>query len=828
MLSAAWLGGLLMGLWYPAADPAIWLLAGATALMAMAAWLAKLPVLPALLAALLILGVARASEAQGDGAAWSMFAGEEVTASGRIVDDPESSARRVRFELLVNEVRVDGETRVEDEARAEGQTRVESEARRVDERWLVYADPADALVAKRHAPFFRYGDEITVRGTPMEPRPFEGFDYAAYLSAQGISATMFAQEAQVTGEGGARWRSTVFTVRGLLASAIERAMPYPESALASAVLLGKRESLPPELVEKFRGTGAAHLLAISGLHVGVLLAATAGTAAWLLGRQRPGYLVVAGATIWMYALVAGAPPSALRAAVMGTVYLFALGVGRPASVLPALAMAAAVMTAVSPNLVKQVSFQLSFAAVGGIALGLALLGSGPAWRRPAAAGWAGRLAGWAAGLMAVSAAATLATWPLVATNFGQVALLSVPSSLLAIPAMAPLIVLTLAAAIGALVTPVLGTLAGWLAAASASWVIGVVSALPSWTVEGEWVGKPLLLAWYGALGLALLAAQPQRTRRWRQWISNLPARSRAWLQGNRAGAGRGWRLPSPYRTLVAATALSIAAAILWVKIVGGPDGYLHVHFLDVGQGDGILITTPSGRQALIDGGPDGDVTSQELAEAMPGGHRSLDLVVMTHLDSDHSGGLLEVLDRYAVGAVLSGTLPPGDAMRAQWEQRLDTHDITAVMVHRGYAIELDEGVSLEVLNPHQERPFGSSNDDSIVLRLTYGEVSVLLAADIESVAEERLSVSGAALRSTVLKVAHHGSRTSTTPAFLQAVDPAVAVISAGAGNPYGHPAQEVVELLEDSLEPGNVYRTDQHGTVEVVSDGASLWVLTER
>ena len=211
------------------------------------------------------------------------------------------------------------------------------ESREVSELWLVHASPPDGLVARRDAPFFRYGDRVTVQGRPQEPQPIDGFDYPAYLAAQGISATLFAQEAQVTGEGGARWRAAIYTARGRLADSIERAMPFPESAVATAMLLGKRESLPVELVDKFRGTGAAHLLAISGLHVGVLLALTTGVAAWLLGRQRPTYLAVAGAVIWLYALAAGASPSALRAAVMGTVYLAALGLGRPTGVLPALA-----------------------------------------------------------------------------------------------------------------------------------------------------------------------------------------------------------------------------------------------------------------------------------------------------------------------------------------------------------------------------------------------------------------------------------------------------------------------------------------------------------
>ena len=798
------------------------LLAGSGVLVAVALRMARLSAFPAVLAAALLLGVARGEGSQPGLGVAAALDEREITATGLITDDPEHTATRVRFELLVSEIRLDGDIQ------------------EVNERWLVYARPPDELVARRDAPYFRYGDVLTVTGTPQEPRPIDGFDYPAYLAAQGITAAVFAREAQVVGEGGARWRAALYSARGRLADSIERVMPYPESALGQALLLGKRESLPTELVERFRGTGAAHLLAISGLHVGVLLAVTAGAGAWLLGRQRPTYLAVAAGVIWLYALGAGASPSALRAAVMGTVYLAALGMGRPSSVLPALALAAALMTASSPSLIRQVSFQLSFAAVGGIALALTVWdGNFGGWRSPSA-GWRARLLGWAVSLTVVSAAATLATWPLVAANFGEVALLGVPASLLAIPAMAPAVVSTMVAAVGGVVFEPLGELLGGIAVAPTAYLIGVVSAFPQWTLEADWVGRPLLAAWYGGLGLALLAAQPHRTRRWRQAVASLPARLKSLMRGGPSTSsgqtgvvaseivGNGVRLPSPYVTITVAIALGIAAGILWFRVAGGPDGYLYVHFLDIGQGDSILVVTPSGRQALIDGGPDGDTVSQALADTLPRGDRSLDLVVVTHLDSDHSNGLLDVLDRYTAGAVLSGPQPPGNEMRAQWDDRLERHGIVPVEVYAGYVIDLGDGVELQALNPPRDGLSGDSNNDSVVLRLTYGEVSFLLAADIESGAEEQLVDSGLELQSTVLKAAHHGSKTSTTQRFLIAVSPAIAVVSAGLDNPYGHPAPVVMERLEAAIGAENVYRTDRDGSVEIVSDGVSVWVQTER
>lgn len=505
LLSAAWLGGTMLGLSLNAAPVAAALLLAAGAVMAAVALrLMRRPIFPALLAAVMMLGLARAGSDAAAIPDMAAYDGRQITASGQIVNDPENAATKIGFRLRVTQAQVDGDG--------------ENADLFTGRQWLVYANPPAALIGRRNAPYFRYGDLVTLSGSLQAPRPLDGFDYPAYLAAQGITATIFAQDVQVTGAAGARWRSLIYEARGQLSDSLERAMPYPESALAAALLLGKRESLPPAMTARFRGAGAAHLLAISGLHVGVLLAAAAGAAGWLLGRRRPTYLIAAMAVIWLYVLAAGAPPSAVRAALMGTVYLTALATGRLPGALPALALAAALMTAHSPLVIRQISFQLSFAAMGGIILALALFGPDPGGRRFRRAGWPGRLMGWALSLAMISVAATLATWPLVAAHFGQLPLLGVPASLLAVPALAPAVISAAAAAIAGLALPSLGVLLGWLAAAPAAWLIGVVSLFPGWALETGWAGRPLLYLWYSGLAAALLATRAHRVRHWaRQW-----------------------------------------------------------------------------------------------------------------------------------------------------------------------------------------------------------------------------------------------------------------------------------------------------------------------
>ena len=267
-------------------------------------------------------------------------------------------------------------------------------------------------------------------------------------------------------------------------------------------------------------------------------------------------------------------------------------------------------------------------------------------------------------------------------------------------------------------------------------------------------------------------------------------------------------------------ALAFLAAIGWAALRGLPDGRLHVWFLDVGQGDAILIQTPRGEQILVDGGPSPSALAAELGAVMPFWDRSLDLVVLTHPDSDHAAGLIPLFARYSVAAALDA-LADGDPSAAAWIDA--TANTPRQRATRGAQIKAD-GALLTVLNPPAIPTGETGNDDSVVLRLEYGATSLLLAGDAEADAEHEMLASGARLRADVLKVGHHGSNAGTSPGFLAAVQPRLAVISVGADNRFGHPAPEVVARLQGA----RVLRTDQRGRIELVSDGTNWKVSCER
>jgi competence protein ComEC len=279
----------------------------------------------------------------------------------------------------------------------------------------------------------------------------------------------------------------------------------------------------------------------------------------------------------------------------------------------------------------------------------------------------------------------------------------------------------------------------------------------------------------------------------------------------------GWRLVG---------ILALVAVVTWLALRGLPDGRLHVYFLDVGQGDAILVQAPDGRQILVDGGPNPTALLNELGAVLPFWDRSLDLVVLTHPDGDHITGLVPLLDRYRVAQVLdvpqSNTAPEA----GPWLERLMALGVPRTLAQRGMRLPVGD-LGVTVLHPGPTLLTGTASDDNnnaVVLRLDYGGTSVILTGDAESEAEADMIAAGLPLTADVLKAGHHGSNGASSSPFIAAVAPRLAVIQVGAENTFGHPHPAVLERLRGV----EVLRTDQNGRIEVVSDGQRLWTKTEQ
>ncbi len=280
-----------------------------------------------------------------------------------------------------------------------------------------------------------------------------------------------------------------------------------------------------------------------------------------------------------------------------------------------------------------------------------------------------------------------------------------------------------------------------------------------------------------------------------------------------------WKLVTKPRLFLA---LIFFAAVAWCAVSSRPDGQLHVWFLDVGQGDAILIQAPDGRQILVDGGPSPSALLDQLGEVLPFWDHSLDLVVLTHPDADHVSGLLTLFERYTVTTVLD-SVASTDKAAAPWLSAVDGARAARQPAVKGVRVVVGPAV-MTVLGPPVSDALLQGNDRSVVLRLDFGQSSLLLTGDAEAAAEQAMLDEDLPLRADVLKIGHHGSSASTTAAFLAAVQPRLAIISVGADNRFGHPAPE----LQGRLNGIETLRTDQRGRIELVSDGRGWTVRCEK
>ena len=692
---------------------------------------------------------------------------------------------------------------------------------KLDKGWQEVSGTALLFVPRY--PTYSYGDVLLVTGRLETPPQLDDFDYKGYLAHQGIYSTMLYPKIGILDSGkGFKPLQWVYSLRNSLSQSLATILPEPQASLAQGIILGIRGNIPAQVKDAFAQSGTAHLLAISGLHLSIIAGILLSLGIWMFGKKRYVYIWLALGTIWFYALITGMHPPVVRGAIMASLFLAAELLGRQRSAFTALAFAAAVMIGISPQILWDASFQLSFLAMSGLIFvfpPLRTLGRRAVKATIGEDGPAATTANIITDSFSVTLGAIIAVWPLIAHYFGIISLVAPLATFLALPALPGIIIIgALAGVLGFIALPV-AQVVGWLAWLFLSYMLVVASgfaARPLSYLEVASVESSLIWTYYLGLALALwlnshrrqastLTSVKSGINKISHFASNLP---------------RKWVIPP---LLVVAILVSVTAATM-------PDDKLHLSFLDVGQGDAILIQKGN-QQILVDGGPSPQAIGIELGKKLPFWDRTIELIVLTHPSADHVTGLVEVLHRYKVKQVLSPDLDYDSLIYDEWLRLIKAKDIKYTIAQAGQQINLGGGVVIEVLNPPRPLLTDTESDvdnNGVVLRISLDKVSFLLTADIGQEAELELIARRADLSSTVLKVGHHGSDTSTTPEFLAVVNPRLAVISVGVDNRFGHPSPEVVERLREKLGSENIYRTDKQGTIEFTTNGERLWVRVER
>jgi competence protein ComEC len=570
----------------------------------------------------------------------------------------------------------------------------------------------------------------------------------------------------------------------------------PEAAaIATAILIGDRAGLDDDLEARLQAAGTYHVIAISGGNIAVLVVVSLFVVRATI-RSRPVAPVVTLAVVNIYGFVAGGDPSVQRAVAAASVYLALDLAGLATTGQRVLAAVALFVVVVDPLATVDVGAWLSFGATFAIIIGVArMLVRLPLQSRPLRA---------LVALGAATLAVDVALLPVFVTVFNRVTIAGLVLNFLAIPAMATVQIAGLT---------MVGLALVWDAAAAApasvvrwaTWVLVESSRLVSWAPWLSWRTPPSALAWvaiyYGG------------------WAAVL------WSQGvglRRAGAG-----------VAAGTALVLMSApALRFAAPGAP--WLRITLIDVGQGDAILLQLPAGRSMLIDsgGGPGGlDVGARVVTPALWAlGVRRLDWLVISHADVDHIGGAQSVVRDFRPREIWEGVPVPGHGAIERLQADARAAGAAWRTVSAGERLQVGD---VEIRALHPEPPDWERrrvrNDDSLVLAVGYRDVEILLTGDaageFEAASSPKVTTSiDRPMR--VLKVAHHGSRTSTSPAFVERYRPALALVSAGRGNLFGHPAPDVVARLRTA--GADLFRTDRHGAVTVETDGRVVHVRTWR
>ncbi len=649
------------------------------------------------------------------------------------------------------------------------------------------------------------GERVILKGLLLIPpgrRNPGDFSYRDYLLRENIHNIIHVNSFDdikildyVSGDFLSRYAAMI---RRKSVSIISELLPGTEGYLLAGMILGTRSSIGENIIKDFQATGTLHILAASGSNISILLVIIVFAGEMLKISHRRSAAVCIPVVIF-YAFIAGGEPSIMRASVMSIIVLFGLIIEKEPDLLVSVFASAFLLLIMNPLDLYDTGFLLSFGSVLGIICFTPplqkILNFIPSRD--------------IRNCLAVSLAAQLGVSPIVVYYFNELSLVAVFANLMIFMFVACSLVTGVFMLIVYSVFPFGGIILARISGVIVDYIIFIVTFLSKVPFASVNLPSPSLcfiLFYY--VFIYFIFSLVQNYRYWRDYAEE------------------------KYGFVLTTGRIILIVSIIFLLFIWYPLVFpspLKIVFLDVGQGDSIFIKLPDGKCFLVDGGKANEYYDAGKSVIIPflkrQGIRQIDGIFLSHADNDHLGGLVEVVKKVRVKAIYDGLdVDRKNRMYREFLYLALKKGINYYRLSEGNKLYFNEGVTFEVLNP--SIPLISSenhlNENSLVLRIYWKKISILLTGDIEKKGEERVMLNSS--ESQILKVSHHGSNTGTSKEFLQKIKPDIAVISVGNKNPYGHPSGYVIERL--NIFSGALYRTDYCGAVTVISNGNDYKVIT--